>query len=703
MVEKNKVERSTTKVVEKVSEIKQLPMPEFNEFYDRVVTTGKNYAYLKIGEGCSNMCTYCAIPYIRGKFISRKMKEILDEAEMLAKKGIKELIVIAQDTTKYGVDIYGEPKLAELLQKLSDIDGIKWIRFLYSYPEGITDELIEVVKNNEKICKYFDIPIQHISNKVLKRMNRKTNKEQIESIISNIRNKIPNVVLRTSLIVGFPGETDDDFRELEEFVEKTKFDKLGTFMYSKEEGTPAARLPEQIHGNTKKSRYNKIMSIQQKVSNENLKNKIGKNVEVLIEDISFDGKYLDTAEFFILQRGTKPYYFDKERGYRRENGSIDYTYNQAHIPPIEQSEAVGHAVRGVYLYSGMADVAKETENDKLLSACEKIWKDIEERKMYITGGIGSTVDGEAFSFEYDLPNDLAYNETCASIGLIFFAKRMLEIKPNSKYANVIERALYNTVLHSMSEDGKSFFYVNALEVLPKASHQDSRKYHIKPTRQKWFGCACCPPNLARLLSSLGDYCFSENDENIYVHQYIGGEIKSDKAEIKINSNYIKNGKIDFNIKDCKPFKLALRIPDWCDNFELNRDYNIIDGYAYIDVNESTSVSISFNIEPKIIKCSNSVRENIGKAAVTRGAIVYCTEEADNGKNLQLLSISKNSKMKVNSDLTITASGYREKEDEKLYFNYKESTYEKENITFIPYYKSCNRGENEMSVYIRIKE
>ena len=262
LVEKNKVERSTTKVVEKVSEIKQLPMPEFNEFYDRVVTTGKNYAYLKIGEGCSNMCTYCAIPYIRGKFISRKMKEILDEAEMLAKKGIKELIVIAQDTTKYGVDIYGEPKLAELLQKLSDIDGIKWIRFLYSYPEGITDELIEVVKNNEKICKYFDIPIQHISNKVLKRMNRKTNKEQIESIISNIRNKIPNVVLRTSLIVGFPGETDDDFRELEEFVEKTKFDKLGTFMYSKEEGTPAARLPEQIHGNTKKARYNKIMKAQ---------------------------------------------------------------------------------------------------------------------------------------------------------------------------------------------------------------------------------------------------------------------------------------------------------------------------------------------------------------------------------------------------------------------------------------------------------
>ena len=292
LVENNKVEKSITKTVTKVSEIEQLPMPKFDEFYDRVITTGKNYAYLKIGEGCSNMCTYCAIPYIRGKFISRKIEEILDEAKMLASKGIKELIVIAQDTTKYGVDIYGKPKLAELLQKLSEIDGIKWIRFLYSYPEGITDELIELVKNNDKICKYFDIPIQHISNKILKRMNRKTNKEQIESIISNIRKQIPNVVLRTSLIVGFPGEKEEDFKELEQFVEKTKFDKLGTFMYSKEDRTPASKLPEQIHGNTKKSRYNKIMAIQQKVSNENLKNKIGQNIEVLIEDISFDGKYL---------------------------------------------------------------------------------------------------------------------------------------------------------------------------------------------------------------------------------------------------------------------------------------------------------------------------------------------------------------------------------------------------------------------------
>ena len=291
LIKRDIVEKSTTKTSKKISEIKQLPMPTYNEFMERVVTTGKNYAYLKIGEGCSNKCTYCAIPYIRGPFVSRKMEDILDEAEMLAKKGIKELIVIAQDTTKYGVDIYGESKLAELLEKISKVKGIEWIRFLYSYPEGITDKLINVVATNGKIAKYFDIPIQHISNPILKKMNRRTSKEDITKIIEKIRKKVPDVTLRTSLIVGFPGETKENFEELLEFVKNTKFDKLGTFMYSKEEGTPAAKLPDQIHGNTKKARYNKIMEAQQEISKEILTNKIGKNYKVLVEDMSFDGKY----------------------------------------------------------------------------------------------------------------------------------------------------------------------------------------------------------------------------------------------------------------------------------------------------------------------------------------------------------------------------------------------------------------------------
>ncbi len=291
LIKRDIVEKSTTKTSKKISEIKQLPMPTYNEFMERVVTTGKNYAYLKIGEGCSNKCTYCAIPYIRGPFVSRKMEDILDEAEMLAKKGIKELIVIAQDTTKYGVDIYGESKLAELLEKISKVKGIEWIRFLYSYPEEITDKLINVVATNGKIAKYFDIPIQHISNPILKKMNRRTSKEDVTKIIEKIRKEVPDVTLRTSLIVGFPGETKENFEELLEFVKNTKFDKLGTFMYSKEEGTPAAKLPDQIHGNTKKARYNKIMEAQQEISKEILTNKIGKNYKVLVEDMSFDGKY----------------------------------------------------------------------------------------------------------------------------------------------------------------------------------------------------------------------------------------------------------------------------------------------------------------------------------------------------------------------------------------------------------------------------
>ena len=291
LVKRDIVKESKTKTSTQITKIEPMPMFEQHNFMNRTITTGKNYAYLKIGEGCSNRCTYCAIPYIRGPFVSRKKEDILEEAKKLAKDGIKELIVIAQDTTKYGEDIYGENKLAELLEELSNIYEIKCIRFLYSYPEGITDELINVVANNSKIAKYFDIPIQHISDTVLKRMNRRTNKKQITSLIKKIRKAIPDVTIRTTLIVGFPGETKEDFKELEDFVKETKFDKLGAFQYSKEEGTPAAKLPDQIHGNTKKARYNKIMSEQQKISNDILKNKIGKKCEVLIEEISFDNKF----------------------------------------------------------------------------------------------------------------------------------------------------------------------------------------------------------------------------------------------------------------------------------------------------------------------------------------------------------------------------------------------------------------------------
>ena len=342
LIKRDIVEKAKTKTSTKISEIRPLPMPTYDEFLNRVVTTGKNYAYLKIGEGCSNKCTYCAIPYIRGPFVSRRMEDILEEAEKLASEGIKEIIVIAQDTTKYGEDIYGKSRLAELLQEISKIDGIEWIRFLYSYPEGITDELIDTVANNPKIAKYFDIPIQHISNAVLKRMNRKTSKEKIENLLEKIRNKIPNVTLRTSLIVGFPGETEEQFGELLEFVKKAKFDKLGTFMYSKEEGTPASRLPEQIHGNTKKARYNKIMKAQKQISLEKQENKIGKTYKVLVEDISFDGKYFVGRTMQDVPEEDGLVYIKDAQNYKQED--ILNHFVECKIEEVSEYDLIGKIV-----------------------------------------------------------------------------------------------------------------------------------------------------------------------------------------------------------------------------------------------------------------------------------------------------------------------------------------------------------------------
>lgn len=289
--EYNKIGEMIDKLVIGKIESEEQDYNRLENYIERVVTTGSKTAYLRIAEGCSNRCTYCAIPYIRGPFESRKFEEILAEANDLAQKGYEEIIVIAQDTTKYGIDLYGKSRLAELLEELSKIEGIRWIRFLYAYPETITDELIQIVSKNEKICNYFDIPIQHISNKILKRMNRKSDSESIKKLLEKIRKQIPDVILRTSLIVGFPGETNEDFEKLYNFVKEAKFDKLGVFMYSKEDGTPAEKMPNQIHGNTKKSRYNKIMRLQKGISKENLEKRIGKEYEVLIENKTFDNKY----------------------------------------------------------------------------------------------------------------------------------------------------------------------------------------------------------------------------------------------------------------------------------------------------------------------------------------------------------------------------------------------------------------------------
>ncbi|KEH97897.1 30S ribosomal protein S12 methylthiotransferase RimO [Clostridium massiliodielmoense] len=249
----------------------------------RILTTAKHMAYIRISEGCNNMCTYCIIPKIRGKYRSRSLESIINEAKEFANMGVKELILVGQDTAIYGSDLYEENKLSNLLKELSNIEDIEWIRVLYTYPEEITDELIEEIKNNDKVCKYLDIPIQHISNTVLKRMNRKSSKELITNNIKKMRKEIKGLCLRTSIIVGFPGETEEEFNELEEFIKDIEFNNLGVFKYSQEEDTAAARMKDQINEKIKDKRLETIMSIQQKVSSKINKNKLGKMYKVLVE------------------------------------------------------------------------------------------------------------------------------------------------------------------------------------------------------------------------------------------------------------------------------------------------------------------------------------------------------------------------------------------------------------------------------------
>lgn len=256
---------------------------------DRVLTTLSHYAYLRIGEGCDNFCTYCVIPRIRGRYRSRKMENIIDEAKSLAKQGVKEIILVAQDTTRYGIDLYNKKMLPELINKISEIEEIEWIRVLYCYPEEIEQEFIDVMATNPKVCKYLDMPIQHISDDVLKPMGRRGRKEQILDTINKLRERVPNISLRTSLIVGFPGESEASFNELKEFIKEIKFEKLGVFKYSQEESTPAALMENQIEEEIKKIRQNELMIIQQSISEELNKRKVGKIYNTIVDN--FNGEY----------------------------------------------------------------------------------------------------------------------------------------------------------------------------------------------------------------------------------------------------------------------------------------------------------------------------------------------------------------------------------------------------------------------------
>ncbi|MUG45627.1 30S ribosomal protein S12 methylthiotransferase RimO [Paenibacillus woosongensis] len=264
------------------------PVFNYEEVLPRKVSTAKYTTYVKIAEGCDNNCTFCSIPIMRGNFRSRSIESIIAEVELMASQGVKEISLIAQDSTNYGTDLYGEYKLAELMNRVTEVEGIEWVRLHYAYPGFFTDELIEMIATNPKICKYIDMPLQHSEDAVLKRMRRPGRNRDIRELVAKIRSRIPNVSLRTSLIVGFPGETEEDFERLCDFVREIKFDRLGVFTYSKEEDTPASRLPDQVEEEVKEWRANTLMEIQREVSNQNAGKFVGQVLDVLVE--RYDGR-----------------------------------------------------------------------------------------------------------------------------------------------------------------------------------------------------------------------------------------------------------------------------------------------------------------------------------------------------------------------------------------------------------------------------
>ena len=443
--------------------------------------------------------------------------------------------------------------------------------------------------------------------------------------------------------------------------------------------------------------------------------------------VTKDPMHLKLAKYFVDQRGQAPLFFEEEdRRQNRKNywanSPHGYAYYQAARPVREQKDAVGHSVRAMYLYSGMADVARETCDEALKEACRTLWRSATRRRMYITGSIGSTEYGEAFSFDYDLPNDTVYGETCAAIGLVFFARRMLKLEAKGEYADVMERALYNGVISGMQLDGKRFFYVNPLEVVPEACEKDPHKQHVKPERQKWFGCACCPPNLIRLLASLEDYVCDVADDTLFIHLYAGGAIRADMGgetmALKVTTDYPWDGAVHLEITEAPASEkaLALRIPGWCRNWTLSVNGESLtaskDGYVCIKKRAwraGDAVDLTLDMPVRVVRSSPRVRENAGKVALMRGPIVYCLEEADNGDALHLVRMggSLMAATAWRSDLggivAIATTGLREKNegwDETLYSDAPAPEEEKTTLRWIPYYAWANRGVGEMRVWIR---
>ncbi|MBB2480716.1 glycoside hydrolase family 127 protein [Bacillus sp. APMAM] len=433
-------------------------------------------------------------------------------------------------------------------------------------------------------------------------------------------------------------------------------------------------------------------------------------------------RYLKLSQYFIDERGQEPHYFELEKkdstGYFED--IMRYMdnlkeYNQSHKPVREQSKVVGHSVRAMYMYTAMAELAGETGDASLLEACERLWEHLHLKNMFITGGIGSTGKNEGFTFDYDLPNETSYAETCASIGLVFWNHRMLQLECESKYADAIERALFNGVISGVSLDGKKFFYAN-----PLASVGDRN-------RKEWFGCACCPPNIARLLASLGGYIYSQSPDDIIVHQYIEGEaiinIHGQQVKIGQKGNYPWDGHLTFllGLEHEDKFGLKLRIPGWCKNAELKVNHervnilqNMDKGYVYLERlwKDGDIIELDLSMPIEKVYSHPNVRQNVHHTAIQRGPIVYCIESADNMEHLQRVMLPNDANLTAIYDESLLGGVVKILGDAEVLDNHQweNSLYRTEKptsrpyqITAIPYYAWDNRESGQMRVWIPEKE
>lgn len=408
-------------------------------------------------------------------------------------------------------------------------------------------------------------------------------------------------------------------------------------------------------------------------------------------------RYAELAKYFIDAHGQQP-----EEYY---SGTVTELYNQDEVPIRERTTADGHCVRALYLMCGAADVAYEYGDEALKQACERFFDNMVNRRMYLTGGVGATYLGEAFTIDYDLPNRTAYNETCAAISLAMFANRMLKFGADAKYADIVEKTIYNGVMSGVSLDGKSFFYENPLEIdaafnaVNPATVQKER-FPITQ-RLAMFGCSCCPPNILRFVASIAGLVYGFDEDTVYVHQYMDSRASANGIELEQKTLYPQNGKITLTCRSDKKY-LALRIPGWCKRFTVNRAYVEKNGYAYIALSGADTIELELDLPVRLIAANRRVHADAGRVAVMRGPVVYCAEGLDNGADVKSICLDLHEPFEVQTGEfslpSLKTTAYRPRETDSLYYDAGDE-YEPLPLTLIPYFAFANRGETEMQVWL----